>query len=166
MTKPAQIATRSLDSTTPLAAAIDLGPLSGHLAFAVHRAGLALRRDFMAHMDDEQIRPMVFHTLALLGANPGIAQSQLASALAVDKGTMTHLVRDLERRGWVESGSRFDDRRCKDVFLSPLGVQMLERIKAAVQLHTQGVEALLTPDERQLLLQLLHRLERNLGRQP
>jgi len=161
MSKPAQIARQSVDST-----AIDLGPLSGHLAFAVHRADLALRRDFMAHVGDEQIRPVVFQALALLGANPGIAQSQLAGALAIDKGTMTHLVRDLERRGWVESGSRFGDRRCKDVFLSPLGVQMLERIKAAVQRHTQGVDAVLTSDERQLLLRLLHRLESSLGRQP
>ncbi len=139
-------------------ATVDLSPLSEHLVFAVHRAGLALRRDFMMHMGDVQVRPMAFSALVLLGANPGIAQAQLAAALMIDKGTAAHLVGDLQRRGWVESSSRADDRRCKNIFLSPLGVHMIDRISVAVQLHTRRIQALLTTDEQQQLLRLLHRV--------
>lgn len=139
-------------------ARIDCDVLQDYLGLALHRALTALRRDFTVALADSGIRPVAFNVLVLVGANPGITQARLTSALSSDKGTVTNLIKDFERRGWVESAVRSDDRRSKAVFLSPEGVRALLPLKAAADPHVQRVDGLFTDGERQQLLELLRRI--------
>lgn len=139
-------------------AGIDFDILRDHLDLVLHRALTASRRDFAAALADSGLRPAAFNVLVLVGANPGITQSRLASALSLDKGTLTHLIKDFERRGWVESAVRSDDRRSKGVFLSPEGVRALVPLKGAVESHVRRVDGIFTGGEQQQLLELLRRV--------
>jgi DNA-binding MarR family transcriptional regulator len=134
---------------------IDYDVLSGHIGFAAHRALLVLKREFAA---DVPVRPKIFNALVLIGANPGITQSELAAALILDKGTAAHLLRDLEKQGWIERKNRLDDRRWKGVYLSPSGVQALDRLKADVKKLGDRIHVLYTKAELKQLLEMLNRM--------
>lgn len=135
---------------------IDLDVLKDHIGFAAHRAILVLMRGFVAQT--EGVRPVTFNALVLIGANPGITQSQLASALMLDKGTTTHLLIDLEEAGWIERRTLLKDRRWKGVYLSPSGVREAAKLKAAVLQLADRVHSLYTPEEHRQLLELLNRI--------
>jgi DNA-binding MarR family transcriptional regulator len=130
--------------------------LNEHIEFAVHRAILVLMREFVQQSGG--VRPVTFNALVLIGANPGITQSELAGALMLDKGTAAHLLSDLERQGWIERRHRLRDRRWKGVYLSPSGVQETERLKAEVRKHANRFHSLFTPEEYRQLLELLNRI--------
>jgi len=140
----------------PPAAALDFDVLGQQIGFAAHRALLVLRRDFAQQV--APIRPISFNALVLIGANPGITQSELANALILDKGTTAHLVRKLQEQGWIERNNRSDDRRRKGVYLSASGVQEVDRLKREIRKVSDRWSALFLPEERQQLLDLLNRI--------
>lgn len=139
-------------------ALIDFDMLQGYLGFALHRALLILRRDFVATLASAELRPIAFNVLVLVGANPGMAQARLASALSLDKGTLANLLKDFQQRGWIESTVRSDDRRSKGVFLSPAGVRALLPLKAEVLAHLRRVGRIFSPEEQKRLAELLQRI--------
>jgi DNA-binding MarR family transcriptional regulator len=130
--------------------------LQMHIGFAAHRVVLVLTREFVTQTGG--VRPVVFNALVLTGANPGITQSELAAALMLDKGTAAHLLRDLEKQGWIERKTRLNDRRWKGVYLSPSGVLELARLKGEIRTLAERFHALYTPEEHCQLLELLNRI--------
>lgn len=142
------------ESATPPRAGLDLGVLNQHLEFVAHRTLLRLRRQLI-HLGG--VRPVTYNALVLIGANPGMTQSEFADALVLDKGTAAHLMRELERQGWIERRHCSANRRWKGVYLSPGGVQELERLQRKVQPIAQRIQSLYTPSEYRQLLELLNR---------
>jgi hypothetical protein len=84
----------------PPAAALNMGILADLLGFNVRRAQIELRRDFIANLGDDIVRPGIFSLLALVDANPGIAQVDLVNALGIDKASLVPLLNRLENVGW------------------------------------------------------------------
>src|SRR5690606_20722524 len=81
---------------------ISMDILDELLIFSLRSAYKLLWRQFMANTSDLGIRPTTFNTLVLVGANPGIAQIELAAHAGVDKAAMSTCIDDLEKRQWVE----------------------------------------------------------------
>ena len=135
---------------------LDYDILKDHIGFAAHGAILVLMRHSVARTGG--VRPVTFNALVLIGANPGITQSELAGALKLDKGTAAHLLRDLEEQGWIERRLRLKDRRTKGVYLSPSGVQEAARLKVKIRKIADQFHSLFTREEHQLLLELLNRI--------
>lgn len=138
--------------------AIDTDILGSSLDFAMHAATAILRRDLLARFD--VVRPVIFNLLVLVGANPGILQAQLADALLLDRGSAASLVKKLQHLRWVEHRVREDDRRCKGLFLSVTGARTLQNLKDQCQEHITRFKSLFTPDEYEMLLELLQRIAR------
>jgi DNA-binding MarR family transcriptional regulator len=137
---------------------IDFDVLEHHLEFLVHRAALTVRREFVVHVEGRQIRPLTFNVLVLVGANPGISQSELIAALASDKGTMARLIRELQAMGWLESIARTRDRRRKGVYLAPAGAHVVEQLKSSAQHCMRRLDGVFSSQEHRLLQELLGRL--------
>jgi DNA-binding MarR family transcriptional regulator len=137
-------------------ARVNLDVLQKHIGFAAHRAMLVLLREFVAATGG--VRPVTFNAMVLIGANPGITQSDLASTLMLDKGTAAHLLSDLEKQGWIERRARLNDRRWKGVYLSPSGVEEVARLKGAIRELEVRFHTLFTPDEHRQLIELLNRI--------
>lgn len=135
---------------------LNLDMLRGYIGFAAHRALLVIMREFVTQTGG--VRPITFNSLVLIGANPGITQSDFASVLMLDKGTAAHLLSDLEKQDLVERRNRLTDRRWKGVYLSPGGVQELARLKDEVRKLEARLHALFTPDERRQLIEMLDRI--------
>ena len=89
-----------------------------------------------------------------------VRMTALADYLGLDKSTMTGLVDRAEKRGLLQRAPSTSDGRAVDVFISPDGAALAERLYAHIaQALTPTTSALVLTDQRRL--QAL--LERMLG---
>lgn len=137
---------------------VSLDILNDLLIFSLRNAHKVLWRQFMANTADLGIRPTTFNTLILVGANPGIAQIELAAHAGVDKAAMSTCIDDLEKRQWVERKRCSWDRRRHGIFLTPTGSQILQRIKR----EAVSINHALETNDRRRLLTLLQRINMRL----
>ena len=82
----------------------------------------------------------------------------LAGYLGLEKSTMSGLVDRAEKRGLLERAPSAGDGRAVDVFLSPAGTELAERLQARVERALHPVTSKLTPAEQRRLQALLERM--------
>lgn len=131
------------------------GELAGLIGYRLRRAQQELFRDFAASIPD--ISPGRAGLLMLIEANPGVTQSRLAQAMALDRSTMVGVLDALESRGWLER-RKGRDRRTNGLWLTRGGRLLLARIKRRIADHEARVTARLSSAERERLLVLLGKL--------
>lgn len=136
---------------------VDMDILPELLGYNLRTAQLALQRSF-ARAGGSDIGNGVFGLLVLVGANPGIAQIQVATHLNIDKASVVAMVDKLEESGWLVRRRAQDDRRRYGLFLTPEGTRQLKQLKEQMQEREAIFESLYTPEERQLLISLLQRM--------
>lgn len=139
-------------------AAVDMDILPELLGYNVRTAQLALQRCFTRAMAGTDIGAGIFGLLVLTGANPGIAQIQVATHLNVDKASVVSMVDRLESNGWLLRRRAPDDRRRQGLFLTPEGTRQLAKLKAQMAEGERALAALYTPEERRTLIGLLQRM--------
>ncbi len=110
---------------------IDMDILPELLGYNVRCAQLALQRSFVRTMGSSEIGTGVFGLLVLAGANPGIAQIQVATHLNVDKASVVSMVDKLEETGWLVRRRALDDRRRYGLFLTAEGTRQLKLLEDA-----------------------------------
>jgi DNA-binding MarR family transcriptional regulator len=98
-----------------------------------------------------------FSALALIAANPGCSQNQLARALGMDKSAVVALVKELERRGLAERVPGRDDRRFRALRLTAKGKTVLVQMMKPGSQPGAPIRAALSPREMEQLLSLLDR---------
>ncbi|WP_067833712.1 MarR family winged helix-turn-helix transcriptional regulator [Nocardia lijiangensis] len=84
--------------------------------------------------------------------------TDLAAFLGLDKSTMSGLVERAERRGLVARGKSPQDRRVVDVFITPMGSELVQRVQEEIHAALAPYTARLAADDRQVLTQLLDSL--------
>lgn len=131
------------------------GDLSDLIGYRLRRAQQELFRDFAASIPD--LSPGRAGLLMLIEANPGVTQSRLAQAMALDRSTMVGVLDGLESRGWLER-RRGRDRRTNGLWLTRAGRVYLARVKRRIADHEARVTARLSSAERERLLVLLSKL--------
>jgi len=131
------------------------GELSGLIGYRLRRAQQELFRDFAASIPD--LSPGRAGLLMLIEANPGVTQSRLAQAMALDRSTMVGVLDALEARGWLER-RKGADRRTNGLWLTRSGRALLVRVKRRIAHHEARVTARLSGTERARLLVLLGKL--------
>jgi DNA-binding MarR family transcriptional regulator len=101
-------------------------------------------------------------TLGAIKANPGIRHGVLADALMIKRPNFTKVVNGLERAGLITREAAGSDRRTTALFITRKGVRKLEAMRAGILRYHEEMTAVLSPEERDLLLGLLHRLSEHL----
>ena len=139
-------------------AGIDPGILPTLLGYNVRRAQIVLWRDFARTVAEGEIRPGMFSALALVKANPGVAQVELSTELGIDKASMVGLIDRLEEAGWVLRTRSQEDRRRQGLTLTAAGEKMYRALKREMLDHEQKFAALYSEGERKQLINLLRRL--------
>ncbi|WP_067475162.1 MarR family winged helix-turn-helix transcriptional regulator [Nocardia amamiensis] len=81
--------------------------------------------------------------------------TDLAAFLGLDKSTMSGLVERAERRGLVARGKSPQDRRVVDVFITPMGSELAQRVQEEIRAALAPYTDRLAADDRQVLTQLL-----------
>jgi DNA-binding MarR family transcriptional regulator len=78
----------------------------------------------------------------------GIAQGELAAALALDKSTVSRLAAGLERKGWVRRGRDENNQRYVRLYLTPQGREVAGYLWQAWRSRQARILAALSADER------------------
>lgn len=137
---------------------ISLGRLGGFVGFRLRRVQNQLSRNFALVTASECLRSGLFSSLAIVEANPGISQSELACEVGLDKSVMVAIVDELEKFGWAERRRSLQDRRRHALFVTPAGAGKLDHLFALMDQTEAAVLHQLSPQEMKLLSGLLDRI--------
>lgn len=130
------------------------------LGYQLRRVQLAAFRDFDRHVGVLGVSPGRVGVLALIEANPGVTQSELARAVGLDRSTMVPLLDGFEKRRVVER-RRGADRRTNGLWLTQAGKRLVVEIKRRIAAHEKRIAAGLSREERTQLLALLKKFQPN-----
>jgi DNA-binding MarR family transcriptional regulator len=136
----------------------ELGALQDLLGFRLRRIQNHLARAFTDQVVSRGIRPGTFSALALIAANPGISQTDLARDLGSDKASVVSIIDELEGGGWAVRARSTVDRRRHSLSVTPAGVQMLEELAAIARQAEAPMRGVLSAAEFKTLSTLLDRI--------
>lgn len=155
-TQPA--AARAHPSRTP-EAPLDEGLLRQVLGYQLAQAAVVTNLAFRSAMvGPQRLRHLEYTLLALVQHNPGVTAAQLAQALAVTPPNLASYMDSLVKRGLVLRQADARDRRALQIRLTPEGGQQLAEATDAILAAEAQACAALSPGERLMLAELLHKL--------
>jgi DNA-binding MarR family transcriptional regulator len=110
-----------------------------------------------AALEALDLTPALFALLNVLGAHEGAIQQEIGSAMGIDPSTMVSLIDELEAAGLARRRPHPNDRRAREVRITPKGRRVLERARGLVVRVEGEVLQGLTAAERSELLTLMRR---------
>lgn len=137
---------------------IDYGGLDEMLGYLLRRAQLAGFEAFHRATAGHDITPPRYTALTIVGANPGLSQSELGAALGTARSGAMLLTDWLESRGLAERRRRNGDGRAWGLYLTPRGRQLHARLRRRVIANEAAFARRLSAGERQTLSRLLDKL--------
>ena len=127
---------------------------AGQLFFRLWRAS---HTNTAAALDTIGLTPPLFAVLNYLQANEGAIQQEIGAAMGIDPSTMVSLIDELERGALAERRPRPQDRRAREITLTPKGRQTLKRARGLAAEVEDAVLQGLTETERRQLAGLLRK---------
>ncbi len=98
-----------------------------------------------------------FSTLALIAANPGCSQTELARTLGMDKSAVVPIIDELEARGLARRVRAPDDRRRHALVATEAAQPLMDQMHLAVANVGRPIRQTMSPEEYRILLSLLER---------
>ena len=136
----------------------DVGEIRNILGFHIRLAHVAVYRHFMETFSDLGLTQKQVSVLWLVSDNPGIAQTDLAQRLRMDRATTMGVVNRLQGRHYLRRGPSPEDRRRKTLYLTPAGEEMLQRARRCIFAHERWLKSRFTKKEVETLMALLDRI--------
>ena len=137
---------------------VDMHRMHGYLGYLLRRAQMVAYADFIAELAALDLSPGQFGVLTVIDANPGLRQSEVSSALGIQKTNFVAVVNGFERRGIAVRKPAAGDRRSYALHLTPKGKALLRRARAAQARHEARLVERLGTKGRAQLLDLLEKL--------
>jgi DNA-binding MarR family transcriptional regulator len=138
------------------------GPIPEELSvfpgYLLARLGESSRRRFGEVLAPAGLHPRHFGVMTMVAAHPGMTQQQLHEKTAIDASSMVAVLDELEAKGLAERRAHPGDRRARTIFLTELGEQTLERVRALTRELQSELLAPLSAEERRTLVALLRKL--------
>lgn len=103
------------------------------------------------------LRTGAFSALALISANPGCSQNQLAGGLGMDKSAVVAIIDELESRDLARRVRQAHDRRRHALSLTTKGKALLQRMLGPAMVGGRPIRDALSPKEMEQLLSMLDR---------
>ncbi len=137
--------------------ALELG-----LAMGEMKSRLRQKIQTTINVYDPDLSFELIEILGLLSRNDGINQQEIGNKVSKDKSSITYLINSLVKRDLVERVAYKDDRRNKQIFLTPKGKQTIETIYPwALDLYKKAAGDLREEEISQMLL-LIKKMTANL----
>jgi DNA-binding MarR family transcriptional regulator len=129
------------------------------VGYRLRRAQIAVFQQFSARFGDHELRPAEYSALALIEANPGSKQIEIAKALGIKRANFVALINGLAARGLVERRQPPEDKRSQALHLTVQGAEQMTLFNAVqAEFEAHCVEKLGGPAARDQLMDLLARL--------
>ena len=135
--------------------AIALDALNDHLGYFVRRLQVWVFQDFIRTLSSIDISPAQFSVLVVIGANPGLSQSEIAGTLGIERARLVRLLHGLERRTLTERQPCSADGRRHALQLTRDGQKLLARAKALAAQHEVALKEKLGGERHAALLEAL-----------
>lgn len=136
------------------------------IGFLVGDCSRMMRRSFNERVTALGLTQAQWRALVHLSRNEGLNQVSLAELLEVQPITVARLIDKLVASGLVERRPDPDDRRAQRLYLSSTSTPLLDQLwETANELHAFAYDGM-TPDEQNLLIELLIKLRTNLAKSP
>jgi len=132
-----------------------LTDMPGHLIRRLQQIASALFLDQAKAFD---FTPVQYAALVAIKNHPGLDQTALCNAIALDRSTIGGVVGRLEKRGLVKRTSGSADRRTKSLHITAAGGRMIRDIAPAVAATQRLILAPLKAGERAAFMQMLKHL--------
>lgn len=129
--------------------------MPGHLLRRCQQIAVSI---FLQECKEFDLTPLQFAVLAALTQAGPIDQARLGGLAAVDRTTVSVVVRNLERRGLARREVSDRDRRSKLIHATQGGRELVRRAMSAVESAQQRIVSPLTPRERRSLVAILEKL--------
>ncbi|WP_424830237.1 MarR family winged helix-turn-helix transcriptional regulator [Ruegeria sp.] len=113
----------------------DLSYLESTLGYRMKRALVALYRGIYDSLGGDGLTLVQFSVLSIVQDNPGIAQSELAKALGVERPRLVPVIDTLEKRGLAERRQNPEDRRGRMIYLTADGTFCIRQLKMKFDAH-------------------------------
>jgi DNA-binding MarR family transcriptional regulator len=142
---------------------VEIAEFAGQLLFRLWRAS---HTHVAEALESIGLTPPLFGVLNVLGAREGAIQQELGSAMGIDPSTMVSLIDLLESAGLAKRRPHPQDRRARQVSITPKGRRLLQRARKAALDSEDEVLRGLTAAERRDLLKLLRQALSSAPAQP
>lgn len=153
-------ATKRLRGRDSKSSQLDFGILPDLIGYNLRKAQIAFFQSFDDAVAPHDITPGQFGVLILIRDNTGLSQSELGTAVGIDRSTMVAVIDRLENRGWVVRAPSQTDRRSYALELSAEGERLVSELIPKVQEHERAMLGELTGEEQKTLAGLLRRIQR------
>jgi len=132
--------------------------LSEMFGFHLRMAYVAISRHFASAMAPLDLTQKQLGVLWLIGANGGVSQVALASALSMDRASMMAIVDRLEGRGLLVRERSKQDGRRQELYLTPKGRKLHAQSKAVIEEHERWIVQRFSDSEASALRDALDRI--------
>jgi len=132
-----------------------LTDIPGHLIRQLQQIAFALFLDQAKAFD---FTPVQYAALYAVNNNPGIDQTALCNAVALDRSTIGDVVGRLEKKGLITRRNGSADRRTKSLHITVAGRRLLLDIEPAVEATQRLILAPLKPSQRSAFMRMLKHL--------
>jgi DNA-binding MarR family transcriptional regulator len=136
----------------------DVGAINDILGFHIRLAYGAVYRHFMETFAHLELTQKQVSVMWLIDDHPGIAQTDLARRLRMDRATTMGIVNRLQGRSYLKRGKSTEDRRRQTLYLTPEGQGALKEAKLAIFEHERWLKGHFTAREVDTLMGLLARI--------
>ena len=135
-----------------------VGNIKDILGFHIRLAYVTVYRHFMETFTDLDLTQKQVSVLWLVDDNPGVAQTDLAQRLFMDRATTMGIINRLQGRGLLHRGPSPEDRRRKTLYLTDAGRALLLEARGAISKHEKWLKSRFTKNEVKVLMGLLDRI--------
>ena len=139
-------------------------PADDLLGYHLRRVSVHSMSDFSAALAPLGLRPAEASVLFVVGANPGVTQSQIGRMLGIKRANMAPLVASLAKRGLLRATPK--DGRSHGLRLTTAGGALCRRARRAADAHDRRFFATLADADRARLLGHLRALWQHRRRVP
>ena len=145
---------------------IETFSLDESLGFWLYRSHIQVSASLRQAFQDagHDLTPEQWAVLLGLQEEEGLNQSQLGEKTYKDRHNITRILKQLEKRGYIEKLHDKKDKRAFRVYLSPAGRSLLRELKQVVLKHRDRLCNGFSKDDLLKIRDYLHRIVNNLRR--
>lgn len=130
--------------------------LENQLCFPLYAAAKEIVRQYKPFLDELDMTYTQYITMMVLWERKEVSVKELGQYLYLDSGTLTPLLKTMEKKGWVERNRSKEDERVLQVKVTELGENLREK---AVRVPEQISTCIkLEPEEAIQLYKTLHKI--------
>lgn len=137
---------------------VDFGWLGGTVGLHLRLAQEAAFQAYARRATGVDASPWRFAVLFLIDANPGLTQGDLAAAIRRNTSSLTPVLDDLCRLGYVVRERLLSDRRAYTLTLTPAGQAVMADLLASAVAHERELDRLVGRTNRSQFIRTLKRV--------